>query len=58
DSDKETISENYESSNDEEEINTNDKIIDIDEENEELIDLPLSPLQEKLTKELVLFNPI
>ncbi|CAI2197406.1 12318_t:CDS:1, partial [Funneliformis geosporum] len=50
DSDKETISENYESSNDEEEINTNDKIIDIDEENEELIDLPLSPLQEKLTK--------
>ncbi|CAI2199383.1 18921_t:CDS:1, partial [Funneliformis geosporum] len=50
DSDEETISENYESSNDEEEIDTNDEIIDIDEENEELIDPPLPPLQEKLTK--------
>ncbi|CAI2199100.1 14316_t:CDS:1, partial [Funneliformis geosporum] len=44
DSDKETISENYESSNNKKEIDTNDEIIDIDKENEELIDLPLPPL--------------
>ncbi|CAI2201828.1 6672_t:CDS:1, partial [Funneliformis geosporum] len=43
-SDEETISENYESSNDEEVIDTNDEIIDIDVENEELIDSHLLPL--------------
>ncbi|CAI2200760.1 16830_t:CDS:1, partial [Funneliformis geosporum] len=44
DSDEETISENYESSNNKEEINTNDEIMDIDGENEELIDPLLPPL--------------